>query len=351
MWAAARLAKIGVFKTKEIKKGHFFKLPRKIAFTKFGVRFTILLLVIGIAAINTGNNLMYLIVAMMMSLIIISGVMSESSIRGLKHSRALPMHVFAGMPVNVQWTVKNTKRHFPSFSISLNETSPDISELSGCYLIKINVGVTVEKAGAYIFPRRGIYKLQGFKVSTRFPFGLFLKSKDVDSNMEVLVYPRIKPVKQSRRHTYSIGASADGDAHKASGGGDTQIYNIRDYVTGDDSRLIHWKSSAKANKLMSKEFETEKRKGVIIRVDNIEPEKVYDGFYEEFENMVEDAAALAAHFIKKGFYVGIKTFSGDVPCRTGTMHLYRILRLLALIQPVKPAGGHDAGAGIKIIEL
>ena len=70
-----------------------------------------------------------------------------------------------------------------------------------------------------------------------------------------------------------------------------------------------------------------------------------------FENMVEDAATLAAHFIKKGFYVGIKTLSGDVPCRTGTMHLYRILRLLALIQPIKPAGGHDAGAGIKIIEL
>lgn len=344
MWLASRFAKKEKLKPQEPRKRHF-KLPRKLSFTKYGTRYTILLLIIGVAAINTGNNLLYLVVAMMMSLIVISGIMSESSIRDLYITRNIPKHIFAGRPAAVQWTVKNEKKHLPSFSIFLEEISGKGIKTDGCYFIKAAAKTTIEKTASYTFPKRGAYNLTGFKISTRFPFGLFLKSREIDSLYEVIVYPRIKPIARSIEPL-----ALHGETPKKTKGAGTQIYNIRDYASGDDSRIIHWKSSAKAARLMSKEFEREKKKRIIIHLNNVEPEKPPDNFQGEFESIIEDAASLASHFIKKGFSVGIKTIGEDVPCRTGAAHLYRILKTLALIKPVK-AKNVSGILGLKVVGI
>ncbi|MBI5894141.1 MAG: DUF58 domain-containing protein [Deltaproteobacteria bacterium] len=351
MWLASRFAKKNRVKSSEYKKRHF-KLPRKLSFTKYGARYTVLLLIIGVAAINTGNNLLYLVVAMMMSLIVISGIMSESSIRDLYITRQLPKHIFAGRPATVQWTAKNEKKHIPSFSIFIEEISDKGIKTDGCYFIKAAAKTTIEKTASYIFPKRGVYNLIGFKISTRFPFGLFLKSREIDSPYEVIVYPQIKSIKSIARSIEPL--ALHGETPEKIKGTGTQIYNIRDYAAGDDSRLIHWKSSAKAARLMSKEFEREKKKRLIIHLNNIEPEKPPDNFQGEFESIIEDAASLASHFIKKGFSVGIKTIGPegyeDVPCRTGAAHLYRILKTLAIIQPVKTKDAKGT-FGLKVIGM
>src|SRR3989338_2813626 len=102
--------------------GGVFIFPRTLSFTKEGKRFIAILFVIGIAAINSGNNLLYLIVAMMLSVIIISGILSESTLREVELSRLLPKHIFARTPVIVTWNVLNKKKIFPSFSISIDES-------------------------------------------------------------------------------------------------------------------------------------------------------------------------------------------------------------------------------------
>src|SRR3989338_214927 len=106
------------------KRGSIFILPRTLSFTKEGKRFIAILFVIGIAAINTGNNLLYLVVAMMLSIIVISGILSESTLRGIEVKRAMQGHIFAGRPVTVKWSISNIKRVFPSFSITISEIPP-----------------------------------------------------------------------------------------------------------------------------------------------------------------------------------------------------------------------------------
>src|SRR5213592_2126686 len=74
---------------------------------------------LGFAAINTGNNLLYLLVSMLLGLIIVSGVLSEQSIRRVRVEPVLPDELFAGRLALFGARVVNRKRWWPSYSISV----------------------------------------------------------------------------------------------------------------------------------------------------------------------------------------------------------------------------------------
>lgn len=331
-----------------------FILPRTLSFTKEGTRFIAILFVIGIAAINSGNNLLYLIVAMMLSVIIISGILSESTLREVELSRLLPKHIFARTPVIVTWNVLNKKKSFPSFSISIDESPPDMPRskrgkrwgkknyphsfyppshlplftAEPGYIIKLPASTSLIQRHSYTFFKRGLHKLEGFKIKTRFPFGFFLKGRRLYMPANVLVYPNIKPIKQISTAKFL----KSGELPKKTKGYGAHLYSIRDYTLSDDSRVIHWKSTAKTTRLMAKEFEQEGNKKVKVIFYN----SLYElpNFKNKFEDMVEEAASVTNYFIRCGFEVGFKSLTLELPCKSGKEQLYRILRELALIEPV-----------------
>src|SRR6202167_6620271 len=85
--------------------------------TKVGAVYVLVTLVIGIAALNTGNNLLYIVVAAMLAAILVSGVVSAVVLRGLELEVRLPEHVFAGRTVLGRIVLLNSRRFLPSFSI------------------------------------------------------------------------------------------------------------------------------------------------------------------------------------------------------------------------------------------
>ena len=85
--------------------------------TKVGVVYVLVTLVIGIAALNTGNNLLYIVVAAMLAAILVSGVVSALVLRGLELDVRLPEHIFARRPVLGRIGLRNPRRFLPSFSI------------------------------------------------------------------------------------------------------------------------------------------------------------------------------------------------------------------------------------------
>src|SRR6202050_1117036 len=85
--------------------------------TKAGVIYVLVTLVIGIAALNTGNNLLYIVVAAMVAAVLVSGVVSALVLRGLELEVRLPEHMFAGRPVVGRVVLHNPRRFLPSFSI------------------------------------------------------------------------------------------------------------------------------------------------------------------------------------------------------------------------------------------
>jgi len=162
---------------KQDKRRRRYRLPRSLKITREGKLYIAVLFIIGLAAINTGNNLLYLVVATLLSLIVISGILSESTLRGLKVRRVLPRRVYKGVPVPMLTEVSNLKGILPSYSFKLTEGPVPGMDATHSYMLKLKPGETGELTPGYTFKRRGRFTLRGAIVTTSFPFGLFLKGK------------------------------------------------------------------------------------------------------------------------------------------------------------------------------
>ncbi len=300
--------------------------------TSLGMWFILITLVIGLGAVNTGNNLLYFMTSMLLSLIIASGILSEVVLRGITLHREHPAHIFSKRQTNFRWRLENRKRWIPSFSIWIEEMDGDIAD--PVYLHRIPAYSSMQVDVTYLFKRRGVCRLKGFLVSTRFPFGLFLKKRFLRQREELLIYPSVRPVGGG----YHRGTGLhDGGSVRIRGRG-RELYGLRDYIEGEDSRLIHWKSSAKVSRLLMKEHEREDGRKVMVYLNNSQPHPIPPDFEERFEYLVEEAASIVSTLIKKGYLVGLCYRMGRIPVRGGTAHLYRVMKALATVTPVNVAG-------------
>jgi uncharacterized protein (DUF58 family) len=306
-----------------------YRFPRSLKVTKLGVWYITALLLIGVAAINTGNNLLYMVVGMLLSLIVISGLMSESTLRGVRVKREFPGDIFADSPIVARLHIENTKRILPSYSFTVKEAaSPELLS-EAVYIIKLSSGVKLKRHPAYTFNRRGIHKLTELKIETTFPFALFKKGKAEENTEEVFIYPRIKPIEESISPS-NRGLECRKKARKKGDG--STLYGLREYKEGEDARNIDWKASARAAEFLAKEFEAEADERVLIDFDNSEC-----GSEKIFEDSVSEAASLAVHYTRRGFHVGLKTRDDSIECARSGAHLKKILKLLALIEPSGPS--------------
>lgn len=308
---------------------------RSLRFTKEGLSFVLFTLAVGIAAVNTGNNLLYLILAMMLSLIIVSGVLSEQCLRHLAVTRRFPAQLFADTPNTFQIRVTNHHRLSPSFSIQVQEQEGMAPQSGKVYFFKLPAGAS-RTSGCSITPaHRGRYLFQKVAFRTRFPFGLFQKSLIRLFPDEVLVYPAIYSVQTLiDENLLTIGTAQELNRR----GAGATLYNLRDYQVGDDARNIHWKTSARQARLFSKEYEQEEEKRIRLILDQELPAASQSGepssdFLEDFEYAVSLTASLAAYFLNQSYWVELQTGSCTVPFGIGRLHLDRILRPLALIHP------------------
>jgi len=80
--------------------------PRRLKFTQAGRYFTGMTLLVGFGAINTGNNLLYLLLGMTLSLIVVSGMLSEQVINRVTVRHKLPGRLFARHPAPIEVTAR-----------------------------------------------------------------------------------------------------------------------------------------------------------------------------------------------------------------------------------------------------
>ena len=186
---------------------------------------------LGFAAINTGNNLFYLLVSMLLGLIIVSGVLSEQSIRRVRVEAILPHELFAGQAALLVARVVNRKRWRTSYSITVEVLGGDHS----AYLARLEAGGERLVTWSETPRARGPWRLAGFKVATRFPFGLFVKAAQLPPSAEALVYPAVRPLSPDRRRELA-GTGVAPAPRRGRGHG---LHDLREYRFGDDPRLIH----------------------------------------------------------------------------------------------------------------
>jgi uncharacterized protein (DUF58 family) len=324
---------------------HWFRLrqPRRLRFTREGKWFVAITIGVGFAAVNTGNNLLYLVLGWMMSAIVASGVLSEQALRKLDVSRIPPARVHAGRPFLMGVALTNKKRRLPSFSIEIEDLIDDKPLDKKCYFLKVPAGRTQQTRYRHTFTRRGLYQLEGVRVSTKFPFALFRKSRDVELPGEILVYPAVVPVTPP-----STPARTQGDDPNARLGRRGEFFGLREHRDGDEIRDVHWASTARQGRLMVREYEQESHRRVNLLVDNGLPRAAGEADEEALERAISLAASLASHYLAQGFAVRLIARGQSVSASAGPAQLHRVLKALALLPAVAPdtpfAGVPEAAA-------
>src|SRR5271170_1829439 len=168
--------------------------PRRLKFTREGKFFVGITLGVGFAAINTANNLLYLLLGMLLALIVVSGLMSELSLRELSVVRRLPLRAQVGRPHLVEIEVFNHKMRVPSYAIEVEDLRAGQPADKRCFFLKISPSSAQVAAYRRTPARRGRDAHVGFRIATRFPFGLFEKSREVPAEGELIIYPAVEPV-------------------------------------------------------------------------------------------------------------------------------------------------------------
>lgn len=302
---------------------------RSTRVTSEGLQFLIFTLAIGIAAINTGNNLFYLPLAMMLSLILISGIVAEYCLRRLEFHRHLPDLIMVNNPVTVTLVVKNRKSSLPSFSLVIFDVSDGQDLDRGITLHHLPAGAGRLVSYPILARRRGRLNVEGVRVATEFPFGLFMKKALYQVEGTVIVYPEITPLSETLLRGLTS-AGQEQTLHRRGHGSD--LYNLRLYHAGDDSRNIHWPTTARTSQLTVRETEAEEQRRATIRLPTTVP-ATHDVVFEQAVSM---AASLVQHLSHRGYLVRLIVGSSCSEFSQGDAHLHDLLQMLALCERCAP---------------
>jgi uncharacterized protein (DUF58 family) len=302
---------------------------RSIRLTPEGIRFLLFTFGIGLAAINTGNNLFYLLLAMMLSFIVISGVLSEHCLRRLEFRRHVPDLIMANEPTTLTLSVTNRNRHLPSFSLRLLDVVEGQDIDRGLIIHLLPPQSSVLLSYPLLATKRGRIRVEGIGAQTLFPFGLFLKKGFYASEAHLLVSPPIKPL--TLRFVDELVSEGQGESLPRRGDG-TQLYNLRLYQAGDDSRAIHWLTTARTSQLIVRETEAEDQRRITVVLSVVAPEECES----LFERSVTFVASLLWQLTERTYPVRLIVGTEDSGLGSGSVHLMVMLRLLALCERQSP---------------
>jgi uncharacterized protein (DUF58 family) len=313
------------------KVRRWLRPPRRVKVTREGKYFIGITFGVGFAAINTGNNLLYLLLGMLLSLIVVSMVMSELTLRRLTVVRRLPPRAQVSRAHLVEIEVYNHKKRVPSYAIEIEDLRAGQPADKRCFFLKISPHSAQVAAYRRTPARRGRDRHIGFRVATRFPFGLFEKSRELAAEGDLIIYPAVDPVRLPQDLP---GRRTGGDGPIGRGMGD-EIVTVRPMREGDDPRDIYWRKSTIADHLVLRERAREMKREVDYAIDSThEGEKPDDEWTARFERRIRDVASRAVAHLKRGDSVVVRTTSGERVRADATAGADPILRFLALLEAV-----------------
>jgi uncharacterized protein (DUF58 family) len=320
-----------------------YKMEYKV--TRAGWFYIVGIILISLAALNTGNNLLFLILASLIAIILMSGILSSITLSGVAMRLQLPEHIFAGQPIRASIELENEKLTLPSFSLRVEAVTAKNSPAAALlekpvYFPYLPKRGRVHQTVPISFPVRGVYRQDAFRIVTRFPFGFLQKAHRLELRTEALVYPSVEPT----REFFEILPGLQGAMESLVKGRGQDLYALRDYMPTDSARHVHWKASARLGSLMVREFTREDDTRVLLVLDphisTPASGEMPQFAADRFERAVTLCAGIAWYFFERNALLQFRSASVETPLAPAEETIFAILRHLALAQPLPPDPQH-----------
>jgi uncharacterized protein (DUF58 family) len=304
-------------------------LPRQMQRTKLTLTGWMLIFVslgIGSAAYNTSSNILFMTLALLLSSLVLSGLLSMINFRKLHWHLRVPEHLQVGELAIVEVALQNNKRIFPSMSLAFQVSHSGSDSEQRLYLAH---GLAAQDAAALDWPcvpsQRGRFELCLHGVESKFPFGFLLKGMGDLLVETVWVWPaRVDYdfIPTAAGHRLQTGVSGS----KAGAGND--LLNLRKYERGDAPRLIHWKATARMNQLMVRQFAHEGESGFHLWLN---PDRIVWSA-SQFETLCSVCRALAEDLFHRGRLDSVRVGAADTLVVAGLRELHGFFDQLARLE-------------------
>ncbi|WP_432822394.1 DUF58 domain-containing protein [Trichloromonas sp.] len=245
-------------------------------------------LLLGFGAVNTGNNLLYLLVSALLGFMAVSGLLGKSNLGRPRVQLILPAEIYAGLPAPVRVRLHNDRRR-PVFLLQV--------ELLGerATFKVVGGGETAEEELTLHFPNRGRQIIGQARLSSIFPVNFFVRGRTIKLNLPTVVFPAPRPCRPL--------APADehprpGEALAAGKGQQGEISRIGDYRGGEPLKQIHWKLSARGDQLLVKELAATAALPVLLDLDNLPGHSL--------EERLSGATFLVNRYLRQNRPVGLR---------------------------------------------
>lgn len=291
--------------------------------------FVVIVPVIGVAALNTGNNALYVLLSVSLGAFVASGYLSRHTLRHLTATVRPPPEATCLTPVRLEVTIRNGSRWLPAFGVACR-----LAGLPGVAAVPtvppgggVTVGVTT------LFRRRGRHRLPAPRLEVRLPLPFFVKATRFEPGEEVLVFPRRVGVAVARwarlSHRQLIALAGQ---RQRSG----EVEHLREFRPGDDRRDIHWKQTARQQRPIVMERRERAAPSRYLVLDRQLPRRDDARLLDRFEDLVSEVASAALAQLRHGESVGLVLGGSVTRPGTGSAHARILLEQLALVEAVGP---------------
>jgi uncharacterized protein (DUF58 family) len=285
--------------------------------------------VLTLAALNTGNNALYLLVSLAFGAFVASGALSRHTVGHVSVHVLPPAEVSAGSAASVRIEVSNRSRWLPAAGIVARVAGGP----HGVLVDTVPPGGTRSVEMTTVFARRGLRPLPQVRLEVRLPLGFFVKSLRITTPGEVLVYPRRFPGAAARL-TSLAGEESHYPSQRSRRSG--EVDQLREFRPGDDIRDVHWKQTARQQRpIVMERRELLRPRGYVVLDRQLAP--IDDPvLLERFEDLVSEVTTTLLDRLRRGELVGLILGSRVHAPAGGSRQVRALLRELALVEPVGP---------------
>jgi len=310
----------------------------RLRLTRWGLVYLVASVILGMAAVNTGNNALMAVLGLALGSYIVSGFWSRQVLGNIEATIELPSEIYAGRPAVIGVELENTSRFLPAYGLVVRDSD-------GRATIHEPLLATLDRRRhsiELVFPNRGRHELGAWRLDILLPLGFFLKSKVLIFDREVLVYPRLLPT--SSASVRRGGGRRSPDALE-SRGREGEVTQLRDYREGDELRSMHWKQTARQQRLVVVERQRTAEKPVFFVVDPRLEDPADPRQRDLFEHLISEVATAVVLRLREGVSVGVIIGSLVVPPVRSARQAPVLLRPLAEVMPRPSSDAAPANVG------
>ncbi len=313
---------------------HRFALPVE------GRIYLMIMFVLFIGSLLGRSNPLMMVFSLMAGPFVINGWLTFTILKKLRVERVSPERMMAGDAVSVEIALENPKRFISAWLMSVRDRVSNGQEVLYPTVVLTRVPPRGSGKGFYRLQlvHRGVYEFGPIQANTRFPLGLVERGLVIHSFDRILVHPRIGRLTSAWRLKLESATELATDRTSRGGPFDDEFHKMREYRHGDDPRAIHWKTSARRNELMVREFQESRRQELIILLDAWRPRNADTAQHRRTEEAIALATTICTHQLRKSreahplfFAAGQERF--DWGGHDGSHHLEFLLDALALLEP------------------